>query len=88
LFGDNVMLNNNHLQKNSENKLESTNIVSITFSLLFIIFTIYLLYMRAIHSNDPECLVCGLSILVNPLILFIFLIILIISIVHFVIKKK
>lgn len=72
----------------NQNKFEIINYISCGFSILLFIFTIYLVYTRYIHKDDPECLICGFSLLCNYLISPAFTIILILSIIYFGIKKN
>ncbi len=85
-FNDNPSIKKDFL--NNKSKFEITNFFSIGFAILLFLFTIYLVFTRYIHNDDPECLVCGLSILLNFLIVPAFIIFFIISIICLIIRKN
>ena len=70
------------------NKFESVNFISLGFAILLFAFTLFLIFTRYIHSDDPECLVCGLSLLCSFLIFPTFIIFLVISTIYLIIKKN
>ena len=85
----NKLSNNKKFQKDSNNNIfDIISFISIGFSILLFIFTIFLVSRRYIHSDDPECLICGLSVICNFLIFPTFIILLIISILHLRNKKN